>query len=53
MSNAYFQVPEPYNEPVLSYKPGSAERKALKAELVEMESRQIEAPLIIGGREIF
>ncbi|MFQ5610975.1 MAG: L-glutamate gamma-semialdehyde dehydrogenase [Anaerolineae bacterium] len=52
MSNAYFQVPEPYNEPVLSYKPGSAEREALKAKLVEMGSRQIEVPLIIGGREI-
>ena len=52
MSNAYFKVPHPINEPILSYAPGSPERAALKAKLKEMKSQQIEAPLIIGGKEV-
>jgi len=52
MSNAYFQVPEPYNEPVLSYAPGSPEKKSLKVKLEELKSGQIEIPLIIGGEEV-
>jgi 1-pyrroline-5-carboxylate dehydrogenase len=30
MSNAYFKVPQPYNEPIQSYAPGTPEREALK-----------------------
>lgn len=52
MSNAYFKVPIPVNEPVLSYAPGSPEKKILKAKLQEMKSQQIEIPLIIGGEEV-
>jgi len=52
MSNAIFMVPKPINEPILSYAPGSKERKELKAKLSEMQARQIEVPLIIGGKEI-
>jgi 1-pyrroline-5-carboxylate dehydrogenase len=52
MSNAYFQVPEPYNEPVFSYKPGSPERDELLDTLKRMSSGEIEIPLIIGGKEI-
>jgi 1-pyrroline-5-carboxylate dehydrogenase len=52
MSNAYFKVPIPVNEPVLSYAPGSPEKKLLKAKLQEMKSQQIEIPLIIGGEEV-
>ena len=33
MSNGIYKVPQAVNEPVLNYAPGSAERKALKAEL--------------------
>jgi len=47
-----FRVPEPSNEPVRSYCPGSSEKKALKAKVVEMRSREIEIPLIIGGEEV-
>ncbi len=50
MSNAYFQVPPPFNEPVYSYAPGTPERQALKDKLVELRSQQIEVPLIIGGK---
>ncbi|RMF59764.1 MAG: L-glutamate gamma-semialdehyde dehydrogenase [Calditrichaeota bacterium] len=52
MSNAYFKVPQPQNEPILSYAPGTPERAELKAKLQEMKSQQIEIPLIIGGEEI-
>ena len=52
MSNAYFKVPEPFNEPILSYAPDNPERVELKKKLAEMESSEIEIPLIIGGKEI-
>ncbi len=52
MSNAFFKVPEPYNEPILNYAPGSKERAELKKKLTEMQSTQVEIPLIIGGKEI-
>ena len=52
MSNAYFKVPQPINEPVKSYKPGSPEREELKKKLTELKSKQIEVPLIIGGEEV-
>jgi 1-pyrroline-5-carboxylate dehydrogenase len=52
MSNAYFKVPQPVNEPVKLYKPGSPEREELKKKLAELKSKEIEIPLIIGGEEI-
>ncbi len=52
MSNGIFQVPKPYNEPILTYKPGSAERAVLQARLAEMAAQEIEVPIIIGGQEI-
>src|ERR1044071_4743300 len=47
-----FRVPDPYNEPVRSYAPGTPEREELRVRLTEMEKEQIEIPLIIGGEEI-
>lgn len=52
MSNAYFKVPTPINEPVLSYAPNSPEKIELKKKLKELQSKKIEIPLIIGGKEI-
>ena len=52
MSNAYFKVPHPVNEPIKSYKPGSPEREELKKKLSELKSKQIEVSLIIGGEEV-
>ncbi len=52
MSNAYFKVPHPVNEPIKSYKPGSPEREELKKKLAELKSKQIEVPIIIGGEEV-
>ncbi len=52
MSNAYFKVPEPINEPILSYAPGTKERAEIKAELKKLQETEIEVPLIIGGKEV-
>src|SRR4051794_6836064 len=46
------RVPEPYNETVRSYAPGSPEREELRLRLQEMESQQIEIPLVIGGERV-
>ena len=46
------QVPIPVNEPVLSYAAGTPEKGELKVKLREMSSREIEIPLIIGGKEV-
>ncbi|MFH2001651.1 MAG: L-glutamate gamma-semialdehyde dehydrogenase [Planctomycetota bacterium] len=53
MSNAIFKVPEPKNEPVLDYEPGSKARAELKSRLKSLMSEQIEIPVVIGGKEIF
>jgi len=52
MSNAKFTLPEPKNEPILSYAPGTEERVLLKEALDKLSGEQLEIPLIIGGREI-
>jgi 1-pyrroline-5-carboxylate dehydrogenase len=52
MSNAYFKLPVPVNEPILNYGPGSPEKTELKNKLKELRSTEIEIPLIIGGEEI-
>lgn len=41
-----------YNEPILEYKKGSAERKALEAELKRTAATCEEIPIVIGGKEI-
>ncbi len=52
MSNAFFKVPTPYNEPILNYAPGSPERAELKKKIEELKSKQIEVPIIIAGKEV-
>ena len=52
MNNAIYNFKEPRNEPVLTYKPGSPERKLLEEELSVQKNMVIDIPLIIGGREI-
>ncbi len=47
-----YRIPEPRNEPVLSYAPGTPERKAITAALDEMAARPIEIPVVIGGERI-
>ena len=50
--NGVFRVPQPTNEPIRSYAPGSPEKRSLKAKLAEMRGREIEIPLVIGGEEV-
>ena len=52
MNNAIYNFREPKNEPVLSYKPGSEERRLLEEELNRQKNQVIDIPLIIGGKEI-
>jgi 1-pyrroline-5-carboxylate dehydrogenase len=46
------RVPEPVNEPVLSYAPGSPERAELERELARQKREPVRAPLIISGEAI-
>jgi 1-pyrroline-5-carboxylate dehydrogenase len=52
MNNAIYNFKEPKNEPVLSYRPGSEERKLLLEELEAQKNQIIDIPLIIGGKEV-
>jgi 1-pyrroline-5-carboxylate dehydrogenase len=45
-------IPQPRNEPVLSYAPGSAERAALKGAITAVGSERPDIPTVVGGREI-
>ena len=51
-THAIFHVPEPYNEPVRSYAPGTPEREELRTRLREMESQRLDLPLVIGGEAV-
>jgi len=52
MSNAYFNIQEPVNEPYLPYAPGSSERAALKEVLKEQKEKEIDIPAIINSKEV-
>lgn len=52
MSNAYFNIPTPINEPVLNYAPGSAERLAVAAQYAKYFEGHADIPMYIGGAEV-
>ncbi|MEL6821888.1 MAG: L-glutamate gamma-semialdehyde dehydrogenase [Calditrichota bacterium] len=52
MSNAFFKVPVPKNEPVLPYGPGSSEKADIKASLAELKQNPVDIPIIIAGEEV-
>jgi len=52
MSRGMYEVPVAYNEPILDYTPGSPERVELQAMIKEMRSKEIDIPMILGGKEI-
>lgn len=53
MSNAFFVVPKPINEPVKGYAPGTAERDALIAEYNLLANQApIEIPMYIGNEKV-
>lgn len=52
MLKGFFNVPQPVNETILNYAPGSRERVLLKDALVQARSKEIDIPMYIGGKEI-
>ncbi len=52
MSNGFFSVPIPKNEPIQYYAPASKERLALKKAIEEARSQVLDIPMYIGGDEI-
>jgi 1-pyrroline-5-carboxylate dehydrogenase len=52
MSHGTFLFAEPKNEPVLSYAPGSAERKALKKAIADLKNEIRDIPMYINGKEV-
>jgi 1-pyrroline-5-carboxylate dehydrogenase len=52
MLNAAITIEPPQNETTLSYAPGSPERGRITSTLNDLRGREIEIPLIIGGREV-
>jgi len=51
--NGIFQVPQPKNESVKNYEPGSEDRKKLDNEIQKMRSEVIEVPMYIGNEKVF
>lgn len=52
MAHGIFRLPEPVNEPVLNYGAGSPERAELQAKYKELARKEIEIPLVIGGKAV-
>ncbi|HTL36091.1 MAG TPA: aldehyde dehydrogenase family protein, partial [Kofleriaceae bacterium] len=52
MHDAVVHVPDPINEPILSYAPGSPEKARLKAALADIEREVIEIPCVVGGQHV-
>ena len=50
--DAVTRVPEPINEPVLDYAPGSPERAELETALAEMAQTPVQLPHVIGGQPV-
>src|SRR5690606_28924925 len=53
MSNAFYKIPEPVNEPVRQYAPHTPERENLKKALEAARSKVIEIPQYIGREEVY
>jgi 1-pyrroline-5-carboxylate dehydrogenase len=52
MSLSISNIPLPKNEPVLSYAPGSPERKALEQALKSARAKEVDIPMYIGTEEV-
>jgi 1-pyrroline-5-carboxylate dehydrogenase len=52
MNNTQVTIPNPVNEPVLTYAPGSPERAALQKRLAELEAVETEVTAVIGGQAV-
>jgi 1-pyrroline-5-carboxylate dehydrogenase len=52
LATGFFNVPDPQNETILSYVPGSRERDELKKQIREYRENQTDIPMFIGGKEV-
>ncbi|WP_181308626.1 L-glutamate gamma-semialdehyde dehydrogenase [Rufibacter sp. XAAS-G3-1] len=52
MSNGFFNVPIPVNEPVKGYAPGSKEREELLNTYKALREQQLDIPMYIGSEEV-
>jgi len=52
MSNGFYKIPTPKNEPVLSYAPGTNERELLQKALKECLSKEEDLPMYIGSDKV-
>src|SRR5262245_12771964 len=52
MNDAIVSVPDPVNEAILAYAPGSPERARLKAALAAVEKQVVEIPCVVGGQRV-
>ncbi|HEX5169212.1 MAG TPA: L-glutamate gamma-semialdehyde dehydrogenase [Cyclobacteriaceae bacterium] len=52
MPRGFFQVPNPGNEPVFSYAPGSKERELLKKAIEDARAKKRDIPMYIGGEAV-
>ncbi len=52
MNNMFSRTPDPVNEPVRSYAPGSPERVSLRKEMKRMKGETIDIPAFIHGKEV-
>ena len=52
MPKGIFKVPEPVNERIRDYAPGTRERADLKNEINRLRSMELDIPMIIGGKEV-
>lgn len=52
MSNAFFEPPIAFNEPIYGYAPGSEEKKELKQAISTLKAQEVDIPMFIDGKEI-
>ncbi|MGE5185654.1 MAG: L-glutamate gamma-semialdehyde dehydrogenase [Acidobacteriota bacterium] len=52
MNDAIVKIPDPSNEPVLGYAPGSVEKARLKQALAAIEREVVEIPCVVGGERV-
>jgi len=52
MPKGIYKVPEPINERIRDYAPGTRERADLQAEIERLRSQELDIPMVIGGKEV-
>ncbi len=52
MPKGIYNVPDAFNEPVLSYAPGTKEREQVLATFKEMYASTVDVPMYIGSKEV-